>query len=131
MATWFTPAGTGAYGVMASHGYSNEAEDIASRFLRASQITVLSRNDRRFGAEMDIVGRPRSGAELLVFEVKQWQARDEFPAVPAAQRRRLAAAASALESEAGNRLPIALHALLVNTARQSVCVVPLADYSGW
>ncbi|MFZ5631106.1 MAG: YraN family protein [Spirochaetota bacterium] len=113
---------------MPVRSYTNEAEDIAACFLRACDITVLSRNDRRFGAEMDIVGRTRT--ELLVFEVKQWQTRDAFPAVSAAQRKRLAAAVEGIESEAGNSLPVSLHALLVNAGRRSVCLVPLADYSG-
>jgi Holliday junction resolvase-like predicted endonuclease len=66
--------------------YTNAAEDIAVRFLRACDVNVLSRNDRRFGAEMDIVGRAKAGADLLIFEVKQWQSRDAFPAVSLAQR---------------------------------------------
>jgi Holliday junction resolvase-like predicted endonuclease len=108
--------------------YTNAAEDIAVRFLRACDVNVLSRNDRRFGAEMDIVGRAKAGADLLIFEVKQWQSRDAFPAVSLAQRRRLTAAVTALEGEAGNLLPVQLHALLVNPARRSVCLVPLAAY---
>lgn len=108
--------------------YANEAENTAVRFLRACDIRVLARNDRRFGAELDIVARSQTGAELLVFEVKHWQSNDAFPAVSAAQRKRLVAAAMAIESEARSGLPVALHALLINTARQSVCVVPLADY---
>ncbi|HMV35247.1 MAG TPA: YraN family protein [Turneriella sp.] len=115
---------------MPARGYVNEAEDIAVRFLRASEITVLSRNDRRFGAEMDIVGRPKGEGELCIFEVKQWQKNAAFPAVSAAQRKRLAAAIGSLEGEAGSRLPVVLYALLVNTTRQSICLVPLADYSG-
>lgn len=114
---------------MPAHSYTNVAENIAVRFLRACEITVLSRNDRRFGAEMDIVGRVKTCTDLFVFEVKQWQRRDAFPAVSIAQRRRLAAAVTALESDAGNLLPVELHALLVNPVRQSVCLVPLADYS--
>jgi Holliday junction resolvase-like predicted endonuclease len=108
--------------------YTNAAEDIAVRFLRACDVNVLSRNDRRFGAEMDIVGRAKAGADLLIFEVKQWQGRDAFPAVSLAQRRRLNAAVDALAGEAGKLLPVELHLLLVNTARQSVCLVPLAAY---
>lgn len=115
---------------MAGRGYTNEAEDIAVRFLRACDITVLSRNDRRFGAEIDILGRLVRDASLLVLEVKQLQAHEQFPPVSVAQRRRLNAAVTALELDVGHNLPIALYALLVDTARQSVCLLPLADYGG-
>ncbi|GAB4442837.1 MAG: hypothetical protein OHK0011_25210 [Turneriella sp.] len=114
---------------MPARSYTNAAEDVAVRFLRACDIAVLSRNDRRFGAEIDIVARAKTGTDLLVFEVKRWQRHDAFPVVSLAQRRRLAAAATALEGEAGRLLPVEVHALLVNPARQSVCVVPLADYA--
>jgi len=115
---------------MPAQSYTNAAEDIAVRFLRASGITVLSRNDRRYGAEVDVLGRLKGEEELYIFEVKHWQKNATFPPVSAAQRKRLVAATGAIESNAGNRLSVVLYALLVDTARHSVCLVPLADYAG-
>lgn len=108
--------------------FTNTAEDLAARFARACGYTVLSRNDRRFGAEIDILCRVPTG-ELIVFEVKRQHACADFPAVSHRQRTRLSRAIAHLTGDAGKHLTVSLHALMVDVMRESVCVIPLADYS--
>lgn len=108
--------------------FTNTAEDLAARFARACGYAVLSRNDRRFGAEIDMLCRTPAG-DLIVFEVKRQHVRADFPAVSYQQRTRLSRAIAHLTGDAGKHLTVSLHALMVDLARESVCVIPLADYS--
>ncbi len=102
----------------------NAEEDIAVRFLRLSGYTILSRNDRRFFAELDILCRSPDGRELCIAEVKRRrQTGDAYPLVSEAQRRRLVNAAQTVMSEIGHFTNIRIVLLVVDAVRESVEVI--------
>lgn len=108
--------------------FTNTAEDFAARFARACGYAVLSRNDRRFGAEIDLLCQlPKR--ELAVFEVKRFWKGGNFLPVSHRQRDRLSRAIADLQGEAGKYLKVSLYALLVDVKHESFCVIPLAEYS--
>lgn len=104
--------------------FVNAGEDLAARFLRLAGYTILSRNSRRFGAEVDILCRHAGQNELVLFEIKSG-ARSDFPALSPAQRRRLERAAQMLQAEAGRHLPIRLCLIMADAAHSLVTLTPV------
>lgn len=102
----------------------NAEENIAARFLRLAGFQVLSRNDRRFFAEVDLLLRSPDGTELCIAEVKRRRHRHAgYPVISELQRQRLTAAAGALMHEIGSYANVRLLLLIVDAARESAELV--------
>lgn len=99
----------------------NNEEDIATRFLRLSGYTILSRNDRRFLAELDILCRTPDGRELCIAEVKRRRQREaDYPLISEKQRQRLIDAAQTIMREIGQFAEMRIMLLIVDAGRESV-----------
>ena len=101
----------------------NQEEDIAARFLRLAGYQVLSRNDRRFAAEIDLLARSADGAELCIVEIKRRRQTSGFPLMSNLQQDRLIAAAKAVMHEIGVYTNMRLLLIVVDARRQSAEVV--------
>jgi len=101
----------------------NAEEDIAARFLRLAGYQVLSRNDRRFAAEIDLLARSADGTELCIVEIKRRRRAAEFPLVSRVQQDRLIAAAETVMHEIGFYTNMRLLLIVVDARRQSVEIV--------
>lgn len=110
--------------MMALKGFTNAEEDLAVRFVRLAGFTVLNRNTRRFGAELDILATNYARNEYIIFEVKRWHSED-YPALSVHQRRRLEDAARAMQASAGKFLSVSLCLLVVDCKSESVIVTPI------
>lgn len=102
--------------------YANAEEDLGAHFLRLLGFTVLSRNDRRHGAELDLLVSERAGGEIYIFEVKRRMRAGEsfYPVVSARQKSRLKKAALAMQQKAGKFLTVRICLLLVDARRGSL-----------
>lgn len=96
--------------------YQNEEENLAAAFLRAEGFTVLSRNDRRFGAELDFLCAQKDESELFIFEVKKRaSARSAaYPKISFMQLRRLKKAAVKIQAAADKFLTVRVSLLVVD-----------------
>jgi len=101
--------------------YTNAEEDLAARFIRACGIVILSRNDRRYGAEIDILGRGAASAEYWIFEIKKKSAA-AYPALSVRQFSRLRRAAKAMQSGADEFLQIRLALIVADGVDESVAL---------
>lgn len=101
--------------------YTNAEEDLAARFVRACGIVVLSRNDRRYSAEIDILGRDARKDEYWIFEIKKKSAA-EYPALSMRQFSRLQRAAKTLQSAADAFLQIRLALIVADCTDESVAL---------
>lgn len=101
--------------------FANAEENFAAHFLRLIGLTVLSRNDRRYGAELDLLVSEQAGDEIYVFEVKRRAAAGvhSFPVISARQRSRLKKVALSMQQAAGKFLTIRICLLLVDVRRGS------------
>ncbi|MBN8221974.1 MAG: YraN family protein [Spirochaetes bacterium] len=102
--------------------FKNEEENLAAAYLRAHGFTVLSRNDRRFGAELDFLCARKSGGEFFIFEVKRKPRAKSavYPRIAVSQLRRLKKAATRMQTAANKFLTIRISLLIVDRATQSV-----------
>lgn len=105
--------------------FRNAEEDLAAHSLRLLGFTVLSRNDRRHGAEMDLLVSEHPGGEIFIFEVKRraMAGTHFYPAISSRQRSRLKKIALTMQQEAGKFLTIRICLLLVDVRRSSVELV--------
>ncbi len=102
----------------------NAEENLAARFLRLAGYQVLSRNDRRFFAEIDLLVRSPDSAELCIVEVKRRRHdQADFPLISDMQRQRLTAAAGALMQEASDYMNVRMLLLVVDATRQSAEII--------
>jgi Holliday junction resolvase-like predicted endonuclease len=102
----------------------NAEENLAARFLRLAGYQVLSRNDRRFFAEIDLLVRSPDSAELCIVEVKRRRHdQADFPLISDMQRQRLTAAAGALMQEASGYMHVRMLLLVVDATRQSAEII--------
>jgi Holliday junction resolvase-like predicted endonuclease len=102
----------------------NAEENLAARFLRLAGYQVLSRNDRRFFAEIDLLVRSPDSAELFIVEVKRRRHdQADFPLISDMQRQRLTAAAGALMQEASDYMNVRMLLLVVDATRQSAEII--------
>lgn len=102
----------------------NAEENLAARFLRLAGYQVLSRNDRRFFAEIDLLVRSPDSAELFIVEVKRRRHDQvDFPLISEMQRQRLTAAAGALMQEASDYMNVRMLLLVVDATRQSAEII--------
>ncbi len=102
----------------------NAEENLAARFLRLAGYQVLSRNDRRFFAEIDLLVRSPDSAELCIVEVKRRRHDQvDFPLISEMQRQRLTAAAGALMQEASDYMNVRMLLLVVDATRQSAEII--------
>ena len=100
-------------------------EDLAAHFLRLLEFTVLSRNSRRHGPEVDLLSAQGEGGDIFIFEVKRRAGADPkfFPAVSARQKSRLKKVALKMQQDANKFLTIRICLLLVDLRRGSVELV--------
>lgn len=105
--------------------YTNDEEDFAARFVRAMGLSIILRNARTHGAELDLVCRNRDAGEIIVFEVKKRRASrfSAYPAISWRQRRRLTDAVLQLQYDADRFLPVRICVMLVDLMRGSVEVI--------
>lgn len=102
--------------------FKNEEENLAAAYLRANGFTVLSRNDRRFGAEFDFLCAQKSAGEFFIFEVKRKPRAKSavYPRIAAAQLKRLRRAAARMQVAAEKFLTIRISLLVVDSGAGSV-----------
>jgi hypothetical protein len=86
---------------------------------------VLSRNDRRFGAEIDFLCGRGACDEVFTFDVKRVHRTGSvaYPQISAAQLRRLRRAARQMQVVAGKFITVRISLLLVNAKTGDVEIV--------
>ncbi|MCS6971540.1 MAG: YraN family protein [Leptospiraceae bacterium] len=102
-------------------------EELAARFARLCGLVVLSRNDRRFGGEIDLLCRDRNGS-LVILEVKLRHRHIGYPVISASQRARLSAAAAALEQTKGEFCCFSFFVLVADPQKQAIEPIPFAVF---
>lgn len=104
--------------------FTNREEDLAAHYLRLLGFTVLSRNDRRFGAELDFLCARGASDEVFIFEVKKARrAGDGYPKISALQLRRLKHAAEKMQVSADKFITVRMVILLVDHVTRKVEMV--------
>ncbi|AFM14791.1 Uncharacterized protein family UPF0102 [Turneriella parva DSM 21527] len=104
-------------------GAVNAEENIAARFLRLAGYQVLSRNDRRFAAEIDLLVRSTDGSELCIVEIKRRRQHAGYPLISETQRERLVSAAGAIMQEIGVYTNVRLLLMVVDAERESAEII--------
>jgi Holliday junction resolvase-like predicted endonuclease len=106
--------------------FRNEEENLAAKYLREAGFKVLSRNDRRFGAELDFLCALKADDELFIFEVKKKPRPRSaaYPRISAAQLKRLRKAAVQIQADAGKFLTVRISLLIVDKVAGQVELIP-------
>lgn len=100
--------------------FSNAEEDMAASFLRLIGLTILSRNARNHGAELDFICK--AGEEFFIVEVKRASPAKSgfFKPLSFAQRARLIRSAKEMQRKADKFLTVRILLLLVNVRSGAV-----------
>ncbi len=106
--------------------FRNDEENIAASYLRRQGFTVLSRNDRRFGAELDFLCALKEADELFIFEVKKKpRARSAaYPRISAAQLKKLKKAALKIQTTADKFITVRISLLIADKTTGRVELIP-------
>ena len=102
--------------------FTNEEENIAAQFLREKGFIVLNRNNRSYGAEIDLLCTRKEDEAYYIFEVKK-VARQRglaYPRISQKQLSRLRKAAQRMQEKSDKFLTVRLCLLVVDKAAQRV-----------
>ncbi|MBV6493266.1 MAG: hypothetical protein LDLANPLL_01282 [Turneriella sp.] len=105
--------------------FVNEEENLTAHFLRKEGFTVIARNTRRFGAEIDLLCTKEGGDTYFIFEVKRRPRSKSamYPRISKRQLLRLKTAALKIQQEAEKFLTVRIYLALVDRHNATVEII--------